>query len=102
MQTIFVGFCTENFPQQLNTSLDFSNMAKSLACSFQSRQSKIMAYLKDFYPFHIDDSDTEYVISEMKYDDSDILLLDADSIAKRGRCFAFDKLSFAIWRNHLP
>ena len=41
-----------------------------------------MAYLKDFYPFDIDDSYTEYVISEMKYDDSDILLLDADSIAK--------------------
>ena len=48
-----------------------------------------MTYLKDFYPFHIDDSDTEYVISEMKYDDSDILLLDADSIAKRGRRFVF-------------
>ena len=57
-------------------------MAKSLAVVFKAVQSKIMAYLKDFYPFDIDDSDTEYVISEMKYDDSDILLLDADSIAK--------------------
>ena len=34
-----------------------------------------MAYLKDFHPLDIDDSDTEYIISEMKYDGSDILLL---------------------------
>ena len=46
-----------------------------------------MAYLKGFYPLDIDDSDTEYIISEMKYDDNDILLLDADSITKRGRYF---------------
>ena len=37
-----------------------------------------MVYLKDFYPLDIDDSYTEYIISEVKYDDSDILLLDAD------------------------
>ena len=36
---------------------------------------KIMAYLKDFYPLDIDDSYLEYVISELKYDDNDILLL---------------------------
>ena len=41
-----------------------------------------MAYLKDFYPLDIEDSYTENVISAMKYNDSDILLLDADSIAK--------------------
>ena len=40
--------------------------------------SKVMAYLKDFYPLDIDYSYTEYVISEVKYDDSDILLLDVD------------------------
>ena len=34
-----------------------------------------MAYLKDFYPLDIDDSYTECVMSKMKYDDSDILLL---------------------------
>ena len=33
-----------------------------------------MAYWKDFNPLDIDDSYTEYVISEMKYVDSDILL----------------------------
>ena len=54
----------------LNTSLVFSNMAKSLAVVFKAAQSKMRAYLKDFYPFDIDDSDTEYVISEMKYDTS--------------------------------
>ena len=87
----------KNFPQQLNTSLDFSNMAKLLAVVFKAVQSKITAYLKDFYPLDIDDSYTEYVISEMKYDASNILLLDAGSGTKRGRSFVFDK--FAIWRN---
>ena len=53
-----------------------------------------MAYLKDFYPFDIDDSDTEYIISEMRYDDSDILLLDADFIAKWG--WRFDKFIIDI------
>ena len=38
---------------------------------------KIMAYLKDFYPLDID-SYLEYVISELKYDAIDILLLDVD------------------------
>ena len=37
-----------------------------------------MVYLKDFYPLDIDDSYIEYVISELKYDDNDILLLDID------------------------
>ena len=45
-------------------------------------QSTIMAYLRDFYHLDIDDSYTEYVISELKYNDNDILLLDVDSIAK--------------------
>ena len=48
-----------------------------------------MVYLKDFYPFDIDDPSTEYVFSEMKYEDSDILLLEPDSIAKWKGCFAF-------------
>ena len=34
-----------------------------------------MAYLKDFYPLDIDDSYIEYVISELKYDSIDILML---------------------------
>ena len=37
-----------------------------------------MGYLQDFYPLDIDDSYIEYVISELKYDDGDILLLDVD------------------------
>ena len=41
-----------------------------------------MVYLKDFYPLDIDDSYTEYAISKMMYNNSDILLLDAESIAK--------------------
>ena len=39
---------------------------------------KIMPYLEDFYPLDIDDSYLEYVISELKYDAIDILLLDVD------------------------
>ena len=34
---------------------------------------KVMAYLEDFYPLDIDDSYLEYVISELKCDDNDIL-----------------------------
>ena len=41
-----------------------------------------MGYLQDFYPLDIDDSYLEYVISELKYDDNDILLLDVDKIAE--------------------
>ena len=37
-----------------------------------------MAYLKDFYPLDIDDFYLEYVISELKYDTIDILLLGVD------------------------
>ena len=54
----------------------------------------MMAYLQDFYPLDIGDSSTEYVISEMKYDNNDILLLDTDSIAKQGQRFIFDKLQY--------
>ena len=39
---------------------------------------KIMGYLQDFYPLDIGDSYIEYIISELKYDDGDILLLDVD------------------------
>ena len=41
-------------------------------------QIKIMTYLQDFYPLDIDESYIEYVISELKYDANDILLLDVD------------------------
>ena len=41
-----------------------------------------MAYLKDFYALDIDDSYLECVISELKYDAIDILLLDVDLLAK--------------------
>ena len=47
-----------------------------------------MAHLKDFYPLDIGDSYTEYVISEMKYEDSDILLLEPNSITKWSGRFA--------------
>ena len=39
---------------------------------------KVMAYLKDFYPFGYWWFFAEYVISELKYDAIDILLLDVD------------------------
>ena len=41
-----------------------------------------MAYLQDFYLLDVDNSYREYVISELKYDNSDILLLEVDYIAK--------------------
>ena len=41
-------------------------------------QNKMMAYLQDFYPLDIDDSYTEYIISELKYDHNDFFLLDVD------------------------
>ena len=37
-----------------------------------------MAYLQDLYPSDINDSYIEYVISELKCDDNDILLLNID------------------------
>ena len=57
-----------------------ANMAKNtgMAQWWKRFKIKIMAYLKDFYPLDIDDSYIEYVISELKYDDIDILLLDVD------------------------
>ena len=51
---------------------------------------KIMAYLQDFYHLDIDDSYIEYVISELKYDDNDILLLDVNKIAESAHCFRCD------------
>ena len=50
-----------------------------------------MGYLQDFYPLDIDDSYIEYVISELKYDDGDILLLDIDKIAKTTQRYPFDR-----------
>ena len=47
-----------------------------------------MAYWKDLNPLDIDNSYTEYVISEMKYVDSDILSLEFDYITTRRLRFA--------------
>ena len=49
-----------------------------------------MAYWKDFNPLDNDNSYTEYVISKMKYVESDILLLEFDYITTRRLHFAFD------------
>ena len=38
----------------------------------------MMAYLQDFYRLDIDDSYTEYIISELKYDHNDFFVLDVD------------------------
>ena len=61
-----------------------------MAVHFKGVKSEIMAYWKDFNPLDIDNSYTEYVISEMKYVDSDILLLEFDYITTRRLRFAFD------------
>ena len=49
-----------------------------------------MAHFQDFYPLDIDYSYIEHVISELKDDDNDILLLDVDKIAESAQCFRFD------------
>ena len=54
-----------------------------------------MAYWKDFNPLDIDNSYTEYLISEMKYVDSDILLLEFNYITTRRLRFAFDHFVMA-------
>ena len=46
-----------------------------------------MGYLQDFYPLDIDDSYIEYVISELKYDDNDILFLDVETLLNTAQCF---------------
>ena len=63
-------------------------------------QNKMMAYLQDFYPLDIDDSYTEYIISELKYDHNDFFLLDVDlnseipNVYAKIRCFVtFDKFA---------
>ena len=57
---------------------------------------KIVAYLKDFYPLDIDDSYLEYVISELKYDDNDILLLDVEKLVNTAQRFCY---FWSKWRN---
>ena len=57
---------------------------------------KIMAYWKDLNSLDIDNSYTEYVISEMKYVDSDILSLEFDYITKRRLRFACDHFVIAM------
>ena len=53
-----------------------------------------MGYVQDFYPFNIGDSYMEYVISELKYDDGDILLSVVDKIAKTAQRFPFDRTQY--------
>ena len=55
-----------------------------------------MAYLEDFYPLDIDDSYLEYVISELKCDDNDILLLDVVKLVNTGQRFRY---FWSKWRN---
>ena len=55
-----------------------------------------MGYLQDFYPLDIDDSYIEYVISELKYDDNDILFLDVDKLVNTRTTLS--SLTWAIWR----
>ena len=50
-----------------------------------------MGYLQDFYPLDIDDSYIEYVISELKYDYNNILLLDVDEIVNTATAPSFDR-----------
>ena len=57
---------------------------------------KIMGHLKDFYPLDIDDSYLEYVISELKCDDNDILLLDVVKLVNTGQRFRY---FWSKWRN---
>ena len=56
-----------------------------------------MAYWKDFSPLDIDDSYLEYVISELKYDDSDILLLDVEKLVNTAQCFRLTLVQMAQW-----
>ena len=58
---------------------------------------KIMAYLKDFYPLDIDDSYLEYVISELKYDDNDILFLDVHKLVNTAQFFRLTLVKIAKW-----
>ena len=46
-----------------------------------------MAYLQDFYHLDMDDFFIEYVISELKYYDNDILLLDVQKLVNTTQCF---------------
>ena len=55
-----------------------ANANGEIAVLVKPVQNKIMAYLQDFYPLDIDDSYTEYIISELKYDHNDFFLLDVD------------------------
>ena len=49
----------------------------------------------DFYPLHIDDSYIEYVISELKYDDNDILFLDVETLVNTAQCFCLIVINMA-------
>ena len=86
--TTVIFYCWTPISQSNEESFAFDKLQYGeIAVGFKAIHSKILAYLKDFYPLDVDDSDSEYVISEMKYNDSviniQILLLDADSIATR-------------------
>ena len=59
-----------------------------------------MAYLQDFYHLDIDDSYIEYVISELKYDDNDILLLHVNKTAESSQCFRCESQLMPKWRKY--
>ena len=56
-----------------------------------------MGYLHDLYPLDIDDSYIEYVISKLKYDDNDILLLDVEKLVNTAQCFRLTVVKMAEW-----
>ena len=66
-------------------------MAKSLrhgeiAVLVKPVQNKMMAYLQDFYPLDIDDSYTEYIISELKYDHNDFFFAGCGFKQRNSEC----------------
>ena len=58
---------------------------------------KIIAYLKYFYPLDIGDSYLEYIISELKYDNNDILLLDVEKLVNTAQCFHLTVVKMEEW-----
>ena len=62
-----------------------SKMAELLAKIVQSDSKSNDGLFEGFYLSDVDDSDPGYVIFEMHYDDSDVLLLNDGSLAKQER-----------------
>ena len=67
-------FAFDHFVMPMTKSLRHGEIAALV----KPVQNKMMAYLQDFYPLDIDDSYTEYIISELKYDHNDFFWLDVD------------------------